>query len=97
MPGPGIAEAERALVLKRFYRSERSRSSEGDGLGLALVAAVARLHGFALRISDNRPGCSVEIIAPAVSRQGPSASTPVAARGGMAPAPAAAQGPEMES
>ena len=95
--GPGIAEAERALVLKRFYRSERSRSSEGDGLGLALVAAVARLHGFALRISDNRPGCSVEIIAPAVSRQGPSASTPVAARGGMAPAPAAAQGPEMES
>ncbi|MFZ6798419.1 sensor histidine kinase [Undibacterium sp. Di24W] len=43
--GPGIAEAERALVFERFYRVAGSDKS-GSGLGLAIVAqAVARLHG----------------------------------------------------
>ena len=68
--GPGIAETERDLVLKRFYRSERSRSSDGNGLGLALVAAVARLHDFELLIGGNHPGCSIEIRAPAAPHDG---------------------------
>ena len=53
------------MVLKRFYRSERSRNSDGNGLGLSLVAAVARLHGFDLSIADNAPGCRVELRCPA--------------------------------
>ena len=65
--GPGIPEAERELVLKRFYRSDRSRRSEGSGLGLALVAAVARLHGFDLSIGGEAPGCYVEIRFPSPS------------------------------
>ena len=56
-------------MLKRFYRSERSRTSEGDGLGLSLVAAVVRLHGFDLEIGDNRPGCRIEIRAPLARRE----------------------------
>lgn len=59
--GPGIPASERDAVLQRFYRSEQSRTSEGSGLGLSLVAAVVRLHGFALSIGDGAPGCRVEI------------------------------------
>ena len=59
--GPGIPDNEIELVFRRFYRSDRSRSSRGTGLGLSLVAAVARLHGFALTLRDNSPGCRVEL------------------------------------
>lgn len=59
--GPGIPESEHELVFRRFYRSDRSRGSVGIGLGLSLVAAVARLHGFGLSLADNHPGCVVEL------------------------------------
>ncbi|KQT49488.1 hypothetical protein ASG47_03945 [Devosia sp. Leaf420] len=54
--GPGIPEADRLRVLERFVRLEKSRSEPGSGLGLALVNAVARLHGGTFRIDDNGPG-----------------------------------------
>lgn len=54
--GPGIPEADRIRVLERFVRLEKSRSEPGSGLGLALVNAVARLHGGNFRIEDNGPG-----------------------------------------
>ena len=59
--GPGIGVADRARVLDRFVRLENSRSRPGSGLGLSLAAAVARLHGGALRIEDNQPGLRVVI------------------------------------
>ena len=59
--GPGIPAVERDAVQRRFYRSEASRHTPGSGLGLALVAAVARLHGMDLAISDARPGCRITI------------------------------------
>lgn len=59
--GPGIPSDERDQVLKRFFRSERSRHLEGSGLGLSLVVAVAGLHGFRITLGDNAPGCIVEI------------------------------------
>jgi len=59
--GPGIPPAERDAVLRRFYRAETSRHTAGSGLGLALVAAVSRLHGMDLSISDARPGCRITI------------------------------------
>lgn len=49
--GPGIPEADRANVLRRFYRAEPSRHAPGNGLGLSLVAAIARLHGIKLDIA----------------------------------------------
>jgi signal transduction histidine kinase len=58
--GPGISEAEREAVLKRFYRSDRSRHAPGVGLGLSLVAAIVKLHGFRLAILDG-PGGQIEI------------------------------------
>jgi signal transduction histidine kinase len=62
--GPGVPESERERVLGRFVRLEESRSEPGSGLGLSLVAAVARLHGGALRLEDNEPGLRVVLSLP---------------------------------
>lgn len=59
--GPGIPEAERDKVLQRFYRMDRSRSRRGSGLGLSLVAAVAKMHNASLEFGDNRPGLIAEL------------------------------------
>ena len=63
--GPGVPAAERERVLDRFVRLEASRSEPGSGLGLSLVAAVARLHGGSLRLEDNEPGLRVVLALPA--------------------------------
>ncbi len=62
--GPGIPEHDRQRVLKRFVRLEESRTKPGTGLGLSLVAAVARLHGGELKIEDNQPGLRVVVVLP---------------------------------
>ena len=59
--GPGIPEAERDKVLRRLYRLEKSRTTEGTGLGLALVKAVADLHGAELVLGDAEPGLRVDL------------------------------------
>jgi signal transduction histidine kinase len=61
--GPGIPETEREAVVKRFYRSDKSRNTEGLGLGLSLVAAIVKLHGFRFTIAAG-PGCATEIAFP---------------------------------
>ena len=63
--GPGIPTGEREKVFRRFYRLEASRTTPGSGLGLALVKAVADLHGASIELSDNRPGLCVTIRFPA--------------------------------
>ncbi|MEA3292517.1 MAG: HAMP domain-containing sensor histidine kinase, partial [Pseudomonadota bacterium] len=57
--GPGIPVEAREKVLQRFFRMEESRTTPGNGLGLSLVAAVAKLHGITIRLEDNRPGLRV--------------------------------------
>jgi signal transduction histidine kinase len=64
--GVGISENERDAVLRRFYRSDRAGHISGLGLGLNLVAAIVRLHGFRLTIVPGS-GCVVEIACPAVN------------------------------
>jgi signal transduction histidine kinase len=59
--GPGIPEAELDRVVDRFYRLERSRSTPGSGLGLALVAAVARLHRAPMRLANAHPGLEATV------------------------------------
>ena len=59
--GPGIPEGEREHVFKRFYRLEHRRYTPGNGLGLSLVAAVARLHGARIEMLDNAPGLKLRL------------------------------------
>lgn len=63
--GPGIPDAEKPLVFRRFHRLDAARSTQGAGLGLALVAAVAELHGLAVTLEDasaaSPPGLRVRL------------------------------------
>jgi signal transduction histidine kinase len=61
--GCGISEQERETVLRRFYRSDKIRNTPGVGLGLSLVAAIVKLHGFRLAIHSGAGG-RVEIVCP---------------------------------
>ena len=65
--GPGVPAPELGRIARRFYRLDRSRTTPGSGLGLALAAAVAELHGAALVFRDNRPGLRVELSLPAAA------------------------------
>jgi len=60
--GPGVAPQEREMIFARFYRSERTRQVAGTGLGLSLVAAIAKLHNISISIQDNNPGCIVDLV-----------------------------------
>jgi signal transduction histidine kinase len=61
--GSGISEHERDAVLRRFYRSDKTRHTSGVGLGLNLVTAIVKLHGFRFTIVPGS-GCVVEIRMP---------------------------------
>jgi hypothetical protein len=59
--GPGIPEADRPRAAQRFFRGDASRGTRGVGLGLSLVEAIAKLHGGALTLADNRPGLRAQM------------------------------------
>jgi signal transduction histidine kinase len=60
--GPGIPDEEKSKVIERFYRGDASRATPGVGLGLSLVAAVARLHGGSIELADNHPGLRAALL-----------------------------------
>jgi len=66
--GSGIPVADRERVLQRFVRLDASRGTPGSGLGLSLVAAVAKLHEVNLTLDDNRPGLKVTLAFPRVQQ-----------------------------
>jgi signal transduction histidine kinase len=57
----------REKVFRRFHRLDASRTTEGSGLGLSLVAAIADLHGIGIELSDNNPGLAVTLRLPPTS------------------------------
>jgi signal transduction histidine kinase len=69
--GPGIAAEDRARVQDRFVRLEDSRTRPGSGLGLALAAAIARLHKGRLLVEDNEPGLRATLVLPSPTRTPP--------------------------
>lgn len=62
--GPGIPIEDRAQALRRFGRLDSSRTQAGHGLGLPLVAAIARLHHGRLVLDDAQPGLVASLILP---------------------------------
>jgi signal transduction histidine kinase len=73
--GPGIAKPDRQRATERFVRLDASRSRPGTGLGLSLVAAVARGHGGEVRLLDNDPGLTAQLVLPRHLMR-PDATTP---------------------
>ncbi|MBU1306763.1 MAG: HAMP domain-containing histidine kinase [Alphaproteobacteria bacterium] len=67
--GPGIPAVERDKVFRRLYRLEKSRTTEGTGLGLSMVKAIADLHGATIGLADALPGLSVTLSFPAITGQ----------------------------
>lgn len=57
--GVGVPTAEHDKIFNRFYRTEKSRSSTGTGLGLSLVNAVINLHGGNLEVENANPGLRI--------------------------------------
>ena len=66
--GPGIPDSEHERVVQRFYRLEKHRSQTGNGLGLSLVAAVAKRHGGQLLLVDNQPGLRATLVLPVTKK-----------------------------
>nr|WP_063571483.1 HAMP domain-containing sensor histidine kinase [Luteibacter rhizovicinus] len=63
--GPGIPPNEREAVFRRFYRSDETRAKPGCGLGLAIVSAIVRLHGFSLSVGGTEKGAVISVVCPA--------------------------------
>jgi signal transduction histidine kinase len=59
--GPGIADTERELVFRHFYRGDASRTTPGNGLGLSLVKAIVQKHLGCITLQDSAPGLRVRI------------------------------------
>jgi len=59
--GPGIAAENRTRVLEQFVRLDPARTTRGNGLGLSLVAAIARLHGAELVLGGEN-GLEVKLV-----------------------------------
>lgn len=66
--GQGIPEDQRTKVFEHFYRIDTARATAGNGLGLALVGAIAKLHGIQIELQDNNSGLRVVLNFPANSK-----------------------------
>jgi signal transduction histidine kinase len=86
--GRGVTEDERAKITQRFYRGDASRGTPGVGLGLSLVAAVARLHGGKLELADNHPGLRAAVSIAAIFGERAKRAIPDRVHGAVAEAAA---------
>ena len=68
--GPGIPDSEKRQVVQRFYRGDAGRDKAGVGLGLSMVAAIARLHAGRLDFADGNPGLVAILTFPAPTQRG---------------------------
>jgi signal transduction histidine kinase len=59
--GPGIPDDEKKKVFQKFYRTgnEKTRSTQGTGLGLYLCRKIADDHNASIKVSDNSPVGSI--------------------------------------
>jgi signal transduction histidine kinase len=62
--GPGLAPDDRVRAVQPFVRFGKSSRADSSGLGLSLVAAIARLHRARLLLENNDPGLRVVVELP---------------------------------
>jgi signal transduction histidine kinase len=65
--GLGVPDDMRQSIFKRFFRADSSRTAQGNGLGLSIVAAVADLHAATVVANDNNPGLQILLTFPAAA------------------------------
>ena len=53
--GPGVPDDEKPTIFRRFSRGQQSVGSEGVGLGLSIVTAIAQAHGGGVHVEDAEP------------------------------------------
>lgn len=63
--GPGVAPGDREVIFERFGRASVPADDEGFGLGLSIVAAIARAHGGTVTVEDAGPGARFVVTLPA--------------------------------
>lgn len=64
--GPGVPQVDRHRIFERFERIDdgRGRREGGFGLGLAMVAGIARIHDATVEVTDNNPGAKFVVTFP---------------------------------
>jgi len=62
--GPGVEPADQEAIFRRFFRSEASRTTPGNGLGLSLVAAVASAHGGQVTAQVSQSRFAITMVLP---------------------------------
>ena len=59
--GPGVSPSDRDLIFRKFYRADTNRTTQGAGLGLSLVAAIADLHRASCKLAPEKAGFRIEL------------------------------------
>ncbi|CAH9057947.1 Adaptive-response sensory-kinase SasA [Pseudoalteromonas holothuriae] len=59
--GPGIASIDKDQVFNKFYRADKSRSKQGNGLGLSIVEAICTVHGATIHLLEAQDGAVFNI------------------------------------
>lgn len=54
--GEGVSDEAKKHIFDRFYQTDSSHKSEGNGLGLALVKQIVKLEGGSVSVSDSEIG-----------------------------------------
>jgi K+-sensing histidine kinase KdpD len=62
--GPGVPEPGRARVREPFYRMNNHKKTDGSGLGLALIKAIAERHGVVLSLQDSALELKASLVFP---------------------------------
>jgi signal transduction histidine kinase len=73
--GPGVPAADREHIFRRFWRRNRQRTGSA-GLGLAIVARIAKMHDATISISDNPGGGALFTLRFPTVRAAPREPTP---------------------
>ena len=67
--GPGIPEGAEERIFERFGRADTGRGIAGSGLGLPIVAAIARAHGGYVTLDSSEAGARFGIVVPTEAEQ----------------------------
>jgi len=62
--GPEIKESDREAIFNKFYQCDKSRSTEGNGIGLSIVKHIVTLHGGQIKVDSNSGKTSFSVTLP---------------------------------